>query len=94
MSTPASEVGNIGTAEPTATATPATATANPSGWTSGLSAIPSFGSMLGRLNPFSGSTSFLPNAALVAVGIALALGALLIANKETVIQAAGTAVEA
>lgn len=87
MSTPASELGSIGSAgntvAPTTTTTPPTATANPSSWISGL-----FSNAI--TSAFSGS-SFLPNAGLVIVGVVLIVGALLISQKQTVIQMAPTA---
>jgi hypothetical protein len=85
MSVPAGEMGSVGTAEPTATATPATGTLTSSqqlvaqgvakggGW---------FGS--GGLSLISG----LPNYGLIAVGAILVVGALLISTKTDVIQVA------
>lgn len=46
------------------------------------------GGMLSKLNPFSGSIG---NYTMVAVGVVLMLGALLISQKETVVQVAATA---
>jgi len=99
MSVPASEMGGVGsvdntsTVAPTASTTPATGTSVPNFWLQGLSAIPG-ASFLSNLNPFSGNTAFLPNATLVVVGIVLALGALLISQKQTTITVASRAVEA
>jgi hypothetical protein len=91
VSVPATEMGGVGsvaptnTTQPTSSATPATGTSNPQSWVSGL---------LDSLNPLSGLTSGLGNIALIAVGVVLALGALLISQKETVVQVASTAAKA
>ena len=91
MSVPASEVGAVGsvapsnTTQPTSIATPPTGTSNPQNWVTGL---------LDSLNPLSGLTSGLGNFALITVGVVLALGALLISQKETVVQVASTAAKA
>jgi hypothetical protein len=50
-------------------------------------------SLLSGLNPFSGLSKSLPNAALIAVGVVLAIGALLISQKETVVTVATKAGE-
>jgi hypothetical protein len=91
MSVPASEMGGVGSVDntsaiqPTSSATPATGTSIPSSWVSGL---------LTSLNPLSSLSSGLGNFALIAVGVVLALGALLISQKETVVQVATKAAEA
>lgn len=48
-------------------------------------------SILSSLNPFSGVSKALPNIALIAIGVVLAIGALLISQKQTVVQVASTA---
>jgi hypothetical protein len=92
VSVPADQVGSVGSASPTSVATPATGTANPpttapassSWWTKIIDAI----------NPLSGATAALPNVGLIAVGAILIVGALLISQKQTVIQVASTAAKA
>jgi hypothetical protein len=69
-----------GAATPTASTTPTTGTAAPSSW-------------LSALNPFKGVSDFLPNAGLVIIGVVLAIAALVVSQKETVIQVAKTAAE-
>lgn len=89
MSVPASQIGSVlsgavaqsgSAATPTATSTPVTGTATPSGW-------------LSALNPLSKIQATLPNIGLVVVGVILAIAALVVSQKETVIQVAKTAAE-
>jgi hypothetical protein len=60
--------------------------------------VPSFSpatqSLLSSLNPLSGISKSLPNIALIAIGVVLAIGALLISQKQTVVQVAATAAKA
>lgn len=81
------EVGNVGEAAPTSVSTPTMLqTAG-----TAFSVIPGPVGTIASLFSASGAVSNLPNYALVAVGAILALGALLISSKETVIQVASTA---
>lgn len=81
MSAAATDMGSVGQADPTS-AQPVSAP-----------------SLLTSMNPFSGissavstlGSSVLSNWALVAVGVILAVGALLISQKQTVVQVASTA---
>jgi hypothetical protein len=81
--TTASEVGSVGQAEPTATTTPSMMQ---SVVTAVSPFIPGGAALNAVVNP--PTTSSMGNWALVAVGAILALGALLISSKETVVQVA------
>jgi hypothetical protein len=78
----AATIGGPSTNAPTPSASGAPAPASSGGFGSGF---------LSWLNPFSGAVNFLPNAALVLAGIVLAIGALLISQKDTVVQVASAA---
>jgi hypothetical protein len=91
MSTPASEVGAAVAqpAAPTTSAAPAAVTSPAPATTAGL-----LGQLFSSINPLSNTSEpFLPNALLVVIGAVLAVGALLISQKQTVIQVASTAAE-
>lgn len=97
MSVPANEMGSVGSSSPSSVATPTTGTANPSGWTQALSIATAgtpFASLVNTLTGggvvAAGSGSTLGNYALIAVGSILILGALLISQKQTVVQLART----
>lgn len=79
MSAPTSDVGGVNSTPAQASLMESIATTmlKPANW-------------LASLNPFTGE-SFLPNAALVVVGVVLALGALLISQKETIVKVGETA---
>lgn len=89
MSVPANEMGSVGESAPTSSA-PVTA---PSLFSQG------FSQAMQNMNPFSGittalntvGTSVFSNWALVAVGVVLAVGALLISQKDTVVKISETA---
>jgi hypothetical protein len=80
------EVGNVGEASPTSAAPVSAPSLFSQGFSQGIAGM----------NPFSGlstavstvGSSVLSNWALVAVGVVLAVGALLISQKETVVQIA------
>jgi hypothetical protein len=94
VSTPASVVaaGVVGAPSANTVGGPSTVAPTPSASSTPAPApAASGGGFLSWLNPFSGAVNFLPNAGLVLVGIVLAVGALLISQKETVVQVATTA---
>lgn len=85
------ELGTVGQADSTSVSTPTTGTQIPESWVQGLATVAGKPfSWMASLNPFNGE-SFLPNATLVGVGVVLALGALLISQKETIIKVSETA---
>jgi hypothetical protein len=90
MSVPATEMGSVGNIAPTSTVQPTMAQTA----AAAASVVPGPIGALASL--FSGATSstsssFLGNAALVAVGAILTIGALLISSKGTVVQVAAHA---
>lgn len=87
MSVPASEMGSVGSSSPTSVSTPSMLqTAAATALTSNTPIVSGLASFLTGAS--SAVSSKLPNYALVAVGAILILGALLISQKETVVQVA------
>lgn len=91
------DLGQVGESAPTSVSTPATGTQIPSAWVNALQTANRIANPLsGVASAISGgfSSNWLGNAGLVVIGVVLAVGALLISQKETVIQVAATAAKA